>query len=519
MSPPLLYEREVFRQQAAFFLMLWRRQGRKTSNMAKRALKKMMKRPGRLVTFCSASILVGREMLMKEGAVIQAAFESWKTDAAKASLKVETNTDGLTADDFLDLFERGRVEAKLWHSRTVCSRTLIIAPNVATARGFSGDVMLDEIGFIPDFKDLWEAMEPIASADPDFTVTMATTPPNDDAHFSYELTVPPEGLKFEPNAKGHWYRSQANVLVHRADVYDTAAAGLKLYDLESRNEITPAEHRLKALDRDAWDRNYALIFKAGGTAAITLAALHVAMTQGSGQCVFAEDEYPKGWEETLSDHPTVIGLDPATTENQTSNPTSICISQKIGSKVIERCVVVFKTNDPDHTRAMVRIAIDGVRARTGRPPRRLVGDGTNERFFMTDLKRELAGKVVMEIVVMSESIEFRGETMTKKTYLGSLYVDQYEDASIAIPEDRYIREDRRLVVKEKGLFVNQTDSRGRHADTFTSGSLAVHGLLSRGGPAEAEAVGVGGFGVKPPAGKWKNPFAKMFDQGGVKHHG
>jgi hypothetical protein len=517
-NKPLPYEREVFRTNAGFFLMLWRRQGHKTTNMAKLALKKMMKRPGRLVTFASASILVGREMLMKEGAVIQAAFESWKTDAARASLKVETNTDGLTSDDFLDLFERGRVEAKLWHSKTVCSRTLIIAPNVATARGFSGDVMLDEIGFIPDFKDLWEAMEPIASADPDFTVTMATTPPNDDAHYSYELTVPPEGTKFEPDAKGHWYRSQAGVLVHRADVYDTAEAGLKLYDLDTRKEITPSEHRLKALDRDAWDRNYALIFKAGGTAAISLAALHVAMKQGAGKCIFGEDAYPPNWEELLTDSPTTIGLDPATTENKTSNPTSICISQKMGGKTHERLVVVFKTNDPDHTRAMVRIAIDGIKARTGRPPRRLVGDGTNERFFMTDLKRELSGIVVMEIVVMSESIEHRGEKMSMKSYLGSIYVDQYEDARIAIPEDRYIREDRRLVIKEKGLFVNLSDSRGRHADTFTSGSLAEYGFVAS-GPAEASAVGVGaGLGAPASTAKWKNPFARMFENGGTKHN-
>jgi hypothetical protein len=514
MNAPMPYEREIFRQKAGFFLMLWRRQGHKTTNMAKLALKKMMKKPGRLVTFASASILVGREMLMKEGSVIQSAFDAWKADAAKANLQVTTNTDGLSADDFLDLFERGRLEAKLWHSKTVCSRTLIIAPNVATARGFSGDVMLDEIGFIPDFKDLWEAMEPIASADPDFSVTMATTPPNDDAHYSYELAIPPENTTFQPDAKGHWYRSQAGVLVHRADVYDTAEAGLKLYDLDTRGVITPTEHRVKALDRDAWDRNYALIFKIGGTAALSLAALHVAMNAGRGKCLFGEDEFPVGWQELLTDDPTSIGYDVATTENKTSNPGSITISQKVQGRVVERVGVVFKTADPDFARAMIDIAVTGVEERLGKPARRLCIDATNERFFATDLKRIFGGRIVVELVISSESIEYRGEKMSVKSYLGSLYVDQYEDANILIADSRYVREDRRLVVKDKGLFVNQTDSRGRHGDTFDSGKLATHGLLSRSGPAEASAVQIGiGLGGKPAGtGNWKNPFVKIYDK-------
>ncbi len=515
MNKPLPYEREIFRQNLSFFLMLWRRQGHKTSNMAKLALKKMMKRPGRLVTFASASILVGREMLMKEAQVIQSAFDSWKVDAAKAHLKVETNADGLTADDFCELFERGRIEAKLWHSRTVCSRTLVIAPNVATARGFSGDVMLDEIGFIPDFKDLWEAMEPIASADPDFSVTMATTPPNDDAHYSYELTVPPEGMIFTPDAKGHWYTSQAGVLVHRADVYDTAEAGLKLYDLNTREVLTPAEHRAKATDRDAWDRNYALIFKTGGTAAVSLAALHVAMLQGRDQCLFGEDDFVPAWRRHLGTGKIAIGFDIATTENAMSNPSSVAVVEQLGRTFYVRLLLAFKTNDPEVSRSMIREALD---LGENRKARRLCIDATNERFFATDLKTEFAGKVVTELVVSSESTEYHGEKMSVKSYLGNLVVNQVDDGLLALPESRYVKEDFRLVTRDKGGFVNLTDSRGRHGDTFDAVKLALHGLLSRGGPAQAEAVSVGGIGKPKDAGKWKNPFAGLFNQGEVKHN-
>jgi hypothetical protein len=59
---PLAYEWEpIDRVDDGRMFLLWRRQGRKTTTMAKKALKFMMKRPGGLVTFASASLLVGSE--------------------------------------------------------------------------------------------------------------------------------------------------------------------------------------------------------------------------------------------------------------------------------------------------------------------------------------------------------------------------------------------------------------------------------------------------------------------------
>ena len=138
MLTPLLYEREVIRQEAAGRLYLqWRRQGHKTTTLAKKALKFMIKRPGGLVTFASASLLVGSEMIVREGEVVesareavrrdalalQAAFEATRAEAESANLKLETNGDDLPPDDFADLFERQKLEARIWHARTVFSRT------------------------------------------------------------------------------------------------------------------------------------------------------------------------------------------------------------------------------------------------------------------------------------------------------------------------------------------------------------------------------------------------------------
>ena len=522
MLTPMPYESEVIRREdAGFILMLWRRQGHKTTTMAKKALKYMMKHKGITVTFCSASLLVGKELLVREGQIIESArekvlkdaqvlkeaFTSMHGQADQAGLKLETNADGLSLDDFAEIFEQQRLEARVWHSKTVYSRTLIIAPNIATARGFSGYVFIDEIGHIVWMKDLWEAMEPIASSQQGFRVIMAGTPPNDDAHYSYELSVPPEGMTFQPDPAGHWYMSQAGVLVHRADTYDTAAAGLKTYDLNTREEITPEQHRAKALDRDAWDRNYALIFKSGGTAAVSLAAIHVSMQRGIGKCVFAEDSFPLGWRDLLTDGPIALGYDVATTEDGMSNPSSLTIMEKVGADFLARLKIIWKTTDPDIARGMLR---EGLELGRDRRARRLCIDASNEKYYAVSVKKEFGGMVIVELVVSSETTTYGGEKMNFKTYLGNQLVNTMDDGHLILPESRYVKEDYRLVLRDRGGFATQTDSQGRHGDTFDSDKLALHGLISRGGPARAEAVSVGGIGRSPNS-AWSSRSARLAD--------
>ena len=380
----LTFQKESMRRaDAGFILLLWRRQAGKTTTFASRALKEMANKPGCLVTYASASLLVGREMIIKEAQIWNAMLDDFRKRMA-GKMQLTTSADGLSFDDFCDLFEHNKMEVKLHHSRSLFSRTLLIAPNPATARGYSGFVMIDEIGFIREFRDLWEAMEPIASRDPDFRVMMATTPPNDDAHYSYELAVPPEGMDFEDvKAEGCWYTSQANVLVHRVDVWDAAAAGVKLYDTNTRQELTPEEHRAQAIDRDAWDRNYALMFKRGGAAAVSLATIHSAMARGKDQGMAVDltaegsdalNHLPTDWRDLIGDGKVSIGIDPATTEKEKSNPTGVSIVEKVSMDFIVRLGLRFKTNDPEVVRAILRFLCD---LGKGRKPKRICIDATS----------------------------------------------------------------------------------------------------------------------------------------------
>ena len=478
-------------------IMYWRRQAGKTTMLGWIALKTMAKHKGSLFTLVSASLNVGSELTEKEAKLYQEMIATMRDEAKEAGLKLETNADRLQWDDYLDLLDKSKLEVKLYHSNSVYSRTKIIAPSVATARGYSGWVALDEFGFIRDFKELFEAVEPIASSDPNFRIIMATTPPNDDSHYSFELLTPPDGMEFKPNPRGNWYDSQAGITVHRLDAWDAYAAGVHLYDKKTRKPLTPEEHRAQALDRDAWDRNYGLILKAGGKAACSLLGLQLAQQAGALTCCAGEDDFPPNWRDFIVPNaPVTIGHDPATTENEKSNPSSIVIAQKIGGRVRFPVIVRYKTNDDRRQKAMLREACD---LPHGLKPRRIGVDASNERYYAKQIQREFYPICPVELLVGSEiprELEDAppAERMVSKSYLGNMLVNALDDGAIELPLERWVKDDWRLVVRSRGGFDTMVDSAGGHGDTFDGAKIAYYLQTKRGGKAEVAPMQVGGGG-------------------------
>lgn len=115
--------------------------------------------------------------------------------------------------------------------------------------------------------------------------------------------------------------------------------------------------------------------------------------------------------------------------------------------------------------------------------RRLAVDGTNERYFAQRVRKDLGCMVPVEIVIGSERIELPGQQdpLNFKQHLGALLVADLDDNRLLLPPERYVREDFRLVKKEKGQFVCEPDGEGRHGDTFDSTKLALWALSSTGG--------------------------------------
>jgi hypothetical protein len=197
-----------------------------------------------------------------------------------------------------------------------------------------------------------------------------------------------------------------------------------------------------------------------------------------------------------------LGFDVATTTKGTSNPSSLAVIEQRGVERIVRAVFVWKTWDPDVALERVRGVIASINTRKeGGSCRRLAIDATGERYFAQRVRKELAALLPVELVIASETTEIPGqpEPMTWKQVLGSRLVAHLDDNHLLLPPERYLREDFRLVKKEKGQFVCEPDGDGRHGDVFDAVKLAEHALTSTSGGIETVAgITLGGRrGGKP----------------------
>jgi hypothetical protein len=278
------YQRTGFRHPLRRLGYVWRRQGGKSYLLGNEALDWMMESVC-LTTIISAAIALGTEIIVKEAQSWRDHLARLKAVAEANKLKLETNADDIDFDGFCDLFEHSKLEAKLYHSQSTFSRTRVIAPNPSTAVGWTGHIIGDEYGRWPNCQEVVEAVEPFMESNPRFRMRLATTPPPDDKHYSYEMLLPPEGTVFQPNAKGNFYKSSYGLTIHRVDAWDAFKAGVHMHHPDTGEKITPEQHRALAPDKTAWDRNYGIQFIAGGTAAVSLASIARAMAQGQGQCL------------------------------------------------------------------------------------------------------------------------------------------------------------------------------------------------------------------------------------------
>jgi hypothetical protein len=405
--------------------------------------------------------------------------------SAKSSQPAE-----FSADDWAEIYEACRLEFRLYHSKSIYSRTKVVALNAA-AVGETGDLLLDEVGRVKNFRDVVEAVMPIIASNPSFRCIYTTTPPPDDTHYSFELLAPPIGAELPVTPTGNWYRSELGVWVLRITAWDAFADGVPLYDDDTGAPLSPEESRAKAHDKDAWDRNYGCRFVLGGTAACGLLQLDTAQRRGVGQCALFQinsdlefDQALRWMTGHLGSGKVGLGWDLATTTSETSNPSAFAVIEASGRDLIARTVFVWKTADPAVAMERARRIVEGVADRTeGGRARRLCVDATNERYFAQMARKEFGNLVPVELVIGSETIDVPGqdEAITMKQFLGGQLVGELDDNHLWLPPERYLREDWRLVRKEKGSFVCEPDASGRHGDTFDGTKLGLRALRTQGG--------------------------------------
>jgi hypothetical protein len=214
---------------------------------------------------------------------------------------------------------------------------------------------------------------------------------------------------------------------------------------------------------------------------------------------------------TLVEQSTIgLGLDLATTEKETSNPSALSVVEGVGRDLFVRLLLRWKTSDPEVTMAIIMAVLMAI---SPRKARKLCVDATSEKFFAATVRRRLSGIVPVDLIVASESTEYLGEKMLMKVYLNNLLINYLEDGLLHLADEPWIKDDFRLVKRSKGTFIADVDANGGHADGFDAVKLGCHAALGKGGPARAEAAQVGGFGRASSA-IWKNPLAYLHERGG-----
>jgi len=508
-------------------VLFWARRCRKSTTLGSIAFDEMSRERGRTVIAASASLLLGKELVgmtlsaaeqaaivAGEAAAVRGVFEERAAEEGLDLQVADTSTDkvlrGLTAEDFSQLYRSNNLEMRLYFDKTGYSRLKVIAPNPATARGWGGTVLRDEAGYTPAGLEnaLRIATKPIMDTDKTFKLIYACNLCPDDRHPFFEMTLPAPGDVFPPDPKGHFYRGQSGILIHRVDLADSYAAGNVLFD-DAGAALTYDAFRARPENKLGWNINYGLVHEAGGTAAIDLLALLNAQREGAASgCSFVFEDCREDFlravdllRGNLRGGPVGIGFDVASTTRDTSNPSSITVTEQIGAKRFQRLTLVFKDKHRAGMVERLQALAQVIRNRpAGPPPRLLCIDASNERLAAEETARDLCGTVPAELVIAGASVQPPGydAPLNFKTYLGDRYCAQINENKQALAPDGYIKADHRLVMKDRGAYVCEPDSDGRHGDTFDSGKLADYALDSGGGILTAEAITIGFQGGSRP---------------------
>ena len=222
------------------------RQIGKSFTLAAWAVDRLLTRPGRLVTVLSNSRDNGSEFVRKCEEICLLLGQVIETEDQSPDLTYENM--------------RFEVKVKL---KGKTGRIKVLAANPRTARGFSGDLILDEFAFHEDSAAIWEAAEPILSRNPDFLCRIASTG-NGKRNMFYRMVT------------------SGQFPVIRVPRSLAFSQGVKIYHPVTREEITPDQARELSLDKRAYDQNYECAFEDENMALLTHELISAAELPGCG---------------------------------------------------------------------------------------------------------------------------------------------------------------------------------------------------------------------------------------------
>lgn len=523
---------------------MWGRQTGKSFTLAAWAVNRLITRPGRLVTILSNSLSNGMELNHKcaeiarmYGRIIEAidVIPTERADntgeptgaenrscidvaegkaRAKAPRLRRAQTEAPRLQEWAadvagssgDTPAPAEVETFNYETRITINghvgRIKILAANPRTARGFSGDLILDEFAFHENSTAIWEAAEPILSANPDFLCRIASTP-NGRNNMFYRLMNDPDIPKR---------------IVPRSEAW---RQGLMIAHPVTREPITPEQARALALDKRAYDQNYECIFEASSCVLLTNELISQAedpdvgvicddawsdaargfLTQSTPRAQRAqrEEEEAQAKAVRLQEVNSVLlprNLYAGVDVGRTQDLTVITVVEKSGGMLLVRAILRLRNMRFPAQQELLEVVCRSPRFACAQIDMTGLGLGlyeyTRQRFgdrirglnFSSSIPLGAAGpgRTGMRTGRNGTNGFWRGADEGRNVRvpeaLAMHLLDAYESKRIRHPADPLLRDDlrkpERLVSAEGKVSIAAARTKENHADHFWSLALAVH---------------------------------------------
>jgi phage FluMu gp28-like protein len=456
------YQEKVFWDHETKTLIIhWSRQVGKSYTLAAWAVDRLLKNPGRLVTVLSNSRANGQEFVLKCQEVCRKLGQAMELESNNAALDQRTD---ISEDMKYDMM-RGEVRITV-EGQT--GRILVLAANPRTARGFSGDLILDEFAFHENSQAIWEAAEPIISSNPDFLCRIASTG-NGKRNMFYQLIS--EG-------RIPYYR------VRRSDAW--AAREIRIYSAVTGKEITPAQARAEASDKRAYDQNYECMFNDENSALLTQELINLAEREG---VPIDEQQWSAASLQRMREakHPRFAGQD----VGRVRDLSVLVVLEKDGNTY--RTVGMLRMAQMRGPAQLVQIE----RVLALPMFRRLEIDMTGLGTFLLDWAqdskvggtRRVGGVNFASTEPISTKLRAdgkKGETARVTEIMATDLLGVFEEKRIEIPQDPQLRDDLRKpekIVSPGGrVSIAAVRDDAGHADHFWGVALAIRASMKRGAP-------------------------------------
>ncbi|HTJ77949.1 MAG TPA: terminase family protein [Rariglobus sp.] len=444
-------ERVFWDHETKTQILHWSRQVGKSYTLANWAVKRLLDHPGRLVTVLSNSRANGLEFVLKCQEVCRQLGKAIEMESNFAALDGRSD---ISEDMKYDMM-RGEVRVTVDGQ---VGRILVLAANPRTARGFSGDLILDEFAFHQDSAAIWEAAEPIISSNPDYLCRIASTG-NGRRNMFYQLIS--EG-------RIPYYR------VRRSDAWK--AGEIKIYSAVTGKEITPDEARAEASDKRAYDQNYECVFNDEASALLTQELINAAQREG---VEVEEGEWSPATIARLAQFThgeLYLGQD----VGRNRDLSVITVIEKIGQAYRVVAMLRMENKRLPYQQSQLKLIATLPKFRAGCIDMTGIGLGLVEYSQDEPWGRNIKGVNFGSTEPLSKRLRAdgrQGETARVTELMATELLQVFEDHRIEIPMDAQLRDSlrkpERIVSPGGRVSIAATRDEAGHADEFWSVALAI----------------------------------------------